>query len=139
MSPDADTLNRSRLDAEFGPAFLIMAVYSGELNGYSFTNWEEFDRRIDAWVQALGTSRSNVARQWINIWSELGDEATCQQRGEALDSALRWWAAEGAHPQYELPEPHRHPAVKEHNAVRSDGLEAFAHGDVAPDEGRPEL
>jgi hypothetical protein len=128
-----------RLDAEFGPAFLIMAVYSGELYGYAFTNWGEFDQRIDAWAQVLKTSRADVARRWTNIWSELGDAVTRQQRGDAFENALRWWAAEGAHPQYELPEPHRHPATEEHNraAVRSDGLEAFAHGDVAPDDGWP--
>jgi hypothetical protein len=60
---------RLKLQTEFGPQFVFLAMLSGEICGYSFADWRSLDERIETWRSELeGWSRSHVASHWELIW-----------------------------------------------------------------------
>jgi hypothetical protein len=122
-----DTL--SRLSQEFGPAFLIMAVYSGELSGYNFSDWQDFDLRIDEWTVALRISRKDVACQWEEIFAEHGS-TTAQQRGDAFNHAIWWWAAESSYPQHHLVDTDWQPSSEVQLRPGNTDLDSLSYRDV---------
>jgi len=124
-----DALIVSRLSQEFGPAFLIMAVYGGELSGYSFSDWQAFDLRIDEWTVALRISRKDVVRLWEGIWAEHGS-TTVQQRGEAFNHALRWWATESPYPQHHFIEENWQPGSEAQLSPGDANLGSLSYRDV---------
>lgn len=98
-----------QLQVEFGPAFAIMAVYSGELLGYSLTTREDFDRRMNDWAAIQQVSRAEVASQWTRIWADARSSCKSFSRGEAFERALSRCAS-SLHLQGNLPKSKGEPA-----------------------------
>jgi len=79
------------LRREFGSSFLLLALYSGELLGYSFETWSQFNLRIEEWCALLNTSRRSVAAEWTSIWQFRTSLLPSQEQRAAMSRALLIW------------------------------------------------
>ena len=76
------------LETEFGPQFIVLAIISGELSGYSFTTWGALNQRLNEWCDRLCWSRDRVASQWEALWWEAVREASPSDASKALRAAI---------------------------------------------------
>lgn len=122
------------LKQEFGSSFLIYALYSGELVGYKIQSWDQFDRHIDRWAQALKVSRYKVATEWMNIWLNLGRQRSSRIQRTAFLQANQIWSTSCGNSQDELTKKDWQPSIKASLCVNNAEIGSTANPDMTGDK-----